>query len=149
MSCQFTEDVSLYTSTQIISLNTLTTISLCAICARKDLSGQFTEDVSLYTSTQIISLNTLTTISLCAICARKDLSGQFTEDVSLEPSTYIISLNMPPKIFICAINIGKIYLANLLKLSRCRPPPRILIITRCRRFLSAPYLQERFLLLIY
>ena len=80
---------------------------------------------------------------------RKDLFGQFTEVVSLEPSTYNISLNMPPKISICAINIGKIHLANLLKISRCRPQPKILILTRFQRILSVPYLQERSIRTIY
>ena len=33
-------------------------------------------------------------------------------------------------------------MANLLEISRKIPPPKILILTRCQRFLSVPYLQE-------
>ena len=80
---------------------------------------------------------------------RKDVSRQFTEDISLETFAENNNLNTPPTISLCAIFTGKIYLANLLKISRWRPPPKILILTRCQRYLSVPYLQERFIWPIY
>ena len=79
----------------------------------------------------------------------KDLSGQFVHDVLLDTSAKNISLYMLPKISICAINIGKIFLANLLTMSCRTPQPKILILTRFQRILSVPYLQERLIWPIY
>ena len=36
-------------------------------------------------------------------------------------------------------------MANLLEISRGTPPPKILVLTRCQRYLSTPYVQERFI----
>ena len=36
-------------------------------------------------------------------------------------------------------------MANLLEISRRKPPPKILVLTRCQRYLSTPYVQERFI----
>ena len=36
-------------------------------------------------------------------------------------------------------------MANLLEISRWTPPPKILVLTRCQRYLSTPYVQERFI----
>ena len=79
----------------------------------------------------------------------KDLSGKFTEDISLETSAYNISINTLPTISLCAISTGKICLVKLLKMSRSIPPPKLLVLTRRQRYLSAPYLQERSIWPIY
>ena len=60
-----------------------------------------------------------------------------------------IYLGKLAKISLCAIYSEKINLANLLKISRWKPPPKILILTRCKQYLSVPYLQERFIWPIY
>ena len=39
----------------------------------------------------------------------------------------------------------KVYKANLLEISRKIPPHKILVLTRCQRYLSAPYVLERFI----
>ena len=99
-------------------------ISLCHMYW-KDLSSQFTGDILQDTSTKTISLNTLPTISLCAICTGK---------------IYLL-----PTISLCAICTGKIYLVNLLEISCRTPPPKLLVLTHCHRYLYAPYLLERFI----
>ena len=113
---------------------------------RKDLFGQFTEDISLETSAENNNLNTERYLS---DIYRKDLSGQFTKDISLETSAENINLNTLRTISLCAIFTGKIYLANLLKMSRWSPPPIILVLTCRRRYLSVQLIYERFIWQIY
>ena len=43
----------------------------------------------------------------------------------------------------------KVYMANLLEISRRTPPPKILVLTRCQRYLSVPYLKEILIWPIY
>ena len=80
---------------------------------------------------------------------RKNISAQFADDVLLDTLAENINLNTLPTKSLCAISTGQIYLANLLKISRWTPPPKILILTRCQRNLSVPYLQDRFIWPIY
>ena len=61
---------------------------------------------------------------------RKNISGQFADDVLLDTSAENINLNTLPTKSLYAISTGQIYLANLLKMSRSTPPPKLLVLTR-------------------
>ena len=74
---------------------------------------------------------------------RKNISGQFADDVLLDTLAQNINLNTLPTYSLCAISTGKICLVNLLKMSRFTPPPKLLVLTRCRRYLSVPYVQGK------
>ena len=56
---------------------------------------------------------------------------------------YKKDLSAAKDISLCHI-YRKVYIANLPEISRKIPLPKILILTRRQRFLSVPYLQERF-----
>ena len=70
---------------------------------------------------------------------RKDLSA--ANDISL-CHIYRKDLSAANDISLCHI-YRKVYMANLLEISRKIPPPKILVLTRCQRYLSTPYVQER------
>ena len=70
---------------------------------------------------------------------RKDLSAD--NDISL-CHIYRKDLSAANDISLCHI-YRKVYMANLLEISRKIPPPKILVLTRCQRYLSTPYVQER------
>ena len=72
---------------------------------------------------------------------RKDLSA--ANDISLR-YMYRKDLSVANDISLCHI-YRKVYMANLLEISRKIPPPKILVLTRCQRYLFTPYVQERFI----
>ena len=98
-------------------------ISLCHIYRKFYMANLL--EISRGTPTpKILVLSAANDISLCHIY-RKDLSA--ANDISL-----------------CHI-YSKVYMANLVEISRKIPPPKILVLTRCQRYLFTPYVQERFI----